>query len=136
VRALAKWPLFRRNDNLRAWLFTIMHNIHVNAAKRQARTAMPSLDAGTLPDPASPAAQGHAIALSRLAEALDNLPDDQRRTVLLVGLEGFSYAEAAEITGVPLGTVMSRLSRGRDRLRELTEGGEASGSAAHLKRIK
>jgi len=148
VRALAKWPLFRRRDNLRAWLFTIMHNVHVNAAKRRTRTAMRSLDADPLPARAVAAAQGHAVALGRLAAALDALPDDQRRVVLLVGLEGFSYAEAASITGVPLGTVMSRLSRARDRLRRLTEGEEGEETTAtdrigdrgtappHLKRIK
>jgi RNA polymerase sigma-70 factor (ECF subfamily) len=64
--------------------------------------------------------------LNDLAAAMTRLPDEQRQTVLLVGLEGFSYREVARITGVPIGTVMSRLSRGRERLRELIAGPDES----------
>ncbi|MBX9633662.1 MAG: sigma-70 family RNA polymerase sigma factor, partial [Magnetospirillum sp.] len=71
---------------------------------------------------ATPPAQGHALALRDLAAALAQLSPEQREVVLLVGLEGMSYAEVAEVTGVPMGTVMSRLKRGRERLTQLMRG--------------
>ncbi|MBV5324606.1 MAG: sigma-70 family RNA polymerase sigma factor, partial [Rhodospirillaceae bacterium] len=71
-----------------------------------------------------PAAQLDRLAMRDLATALAMLSDDQREVVLLVGLEGLSYAEVAEITGIPMGTVMSRLKRGRDRLSQLMQGSE------------
>ncbi len=72
--------------------------------------------------------------MRELREALLGLPDEQRQVVLLVGLEEFSYAEAAEVLGVPIGTVMSRLSRGRERLRQLLE--EGSADRHGLRRVK
>ncbi len=81
---------------------------------------------------AEPARQSDRIALGELAAALDRLPDDQRQVLLLVALEGLSYRDAAEVVGVPIGTVMSRLARGRDRLR-LALAGE---STPPLRRIK
>lgn len=80
---------------------------------------------------AVPAAQTDRLALRDLAAALAQLPDDQREMLLLVGLEGFSYREAARITGAPMGTVMSRLSRGRQRLRQVMDG-----EIAQLRRVK
>ncbi|MEK9660760.1 MAG: sigma-70 family RNA polymerase sigma factor [Alphaproteobacteria bacterium] len=132
VRAMSRWHLWRQPGNLRAWLFTIMHNIYVNdvarAAVRPAVVELTELTPGT----GMPAGQGDRLALRDVANGLDRLSDDQRQTVLLVGLEGFSYEEAAEITGVPIGTVMSRLSRGRQRLRDYVENGEDS----VLRRVK
>ena len=81
---------------------------------------------------AEPARQTDRIALGELAAALDRLPDDQRQVLLLVGLEGMSYRDAADVMGVPIGTVMSRLARGRERLRQALAG-EAVPS---LRRIK
>ncbi len=122
-RAWSRFRLWRRGSNLRAWLFTIMHNVHANALRQaQRRPAGLSLTediAGT----EDPRQQGAFAALG-LARALARLPEDQRAAVLLVGLEDMSYAEAAEILDVPVGTVRSRLARGRERLRRLTDGDE------------
>jgi len=124
LRALSRWHLWRRPDNLRAWLFTIMHNIYVNdVAKASIRPNVVELTEFT-PGIGTPGEQTGRLILRDVALGMERLPDDQRQVLLLVGLEGFSYEEAAEITGVPLGTVMSRLSRGRRRLKDFVENGE------------
>jgi RNA polymerase sigma-70 factor (ECF subfamily) len=131
-RALVKGRLWRPG-NLRAWLLTLMHNVFVN----QARAARP-LDYYGDDDPpelAVRAEQQDGLELRDLDRALQRLPAEQREVLLLVGLEDLSYAEAARVVGAPLGTVMSRLSRARDRLRRLlAEGGAAA--AANLKVVK
>ncbi len=71
-----------------------------------------------------PPEQGDGLALREVAQSVQRLPDEQRQILLLVGLEGFSYEEAAQITGVPVGTVKSRLSRARRTLREMLEDGD------------
>jgi len=120
TRAVAKQHLWQAGTNLRAWLFTILHNQHVNDVRRSPRDGNNvSIDeiAPTLPT------QSNAIAtleLRDLERALGKLPPEQSQVILLVGLEGMRYEEVAEILGVPVGTVRSRLSRGRDQLRILT----------------
>lgn len=132
-RALSRLHLFRDGTNMRAWLFTILHNIHVNTVRRQSRAAdSQSLDQGGDATGATGASQGDGLALRDLSAALAVLTEKQRQAVLLIGLEDMSYREAAEVLGVPIGTVMSRLSRGRERLRELT-GGDG---ARVLRRVK
>lgn len=120
-RAWARFHMWRRGSDLRAWLFAIMHNLHVNQAR--SRFGKPS---ETLEDEALELAvrgtQEDRLALRDLKEALERLPDEQREVLLLVGLEQMSYEEAAHVLSIPLGTVMSRLSRGRERLRALMEG--------------
>jgi len=122
-RAWAKRELWQAGTNLRAWLFAVMHGVFVNSVRRLRPTE--SLDAlaeaGSERADDSAAAES-AVAVRQLREALLRLPDDQRQVVLLVGLEQLSYAEAAEVLGVPIGTVMSRLSRGCERLPQLLEG--------------
>lgn len=119
-RALSRRRLFRRGSNLRAWLFTIMHNLYVNGVVRQAGAP----DAGPIDNVALPvtASQEARLEMASLARALALLPDEQRQVVLLVGLEQMRYEEAAAVIGVPVGTVMSRLHRGRERLRALMAG--------------
>ncbi len=131
-RALAKQHLFKPGTDMRAWLFTIMHNVHVNMAKKQTRTAntVPLDQAGEFP--LTPPSQEDALRVRDLAAALEQLPDDQRQTVLLIGLEGLSYKETADVLAVPVGTVMSRLARGREKLRLLLDGN----GAPHLRRVK
>ena len=131
-RALSRWALWRRERALRPWLFSIMHNLFVSARRRDNRRGPPVELVEDAPYAARPPEQGAGVLLGELARGLRELPDEQRAIVLLVGLEGFSYAEAAAIAGVPIGTVMSRLSRGRARLRERLEGE----SAAVLRRVK
>ena len=124
-RALSRTHQFRAGTNLRAWLFTIMHGIHVNALHRQNRAADTApLGPAAENRHATQPAQDGGLAMRDLANALDQLSLDQREVVLLIGLEGMTYRESAEILDVPLGTVMSRLARGRERLRRLMEGEE------------
>lgn len=120
-RALAKLDLWREGTDLRAWLFTILHNQYVNHVRRSVRTgAMVQFD-----DPASqlsqPASQEKRLELRDLDRALGQLPPEQRMAILLVGLEGLPYAEVGKALGSPIGTVRSRLSRGRLALRQLME---------------
>jgi len=119
VRALDKQHLYQDGTNLRAWLFTLMHNQHVNNARRNVREDN-SLDVDTV--------AAHLVAvtdptasrqLRELDEAIGKLAMEQRQVILLIGLEGMSYEEAAVILDVPIGTVRSRLSRGREALRRL-----------------
>ena len=119
VRALSKLHLWQPGTDLRAWLFTIMHHQYVNTVRREARERT-TVDiehvSSTLTATTDPTARRQLIELDR---ALALLPNEQREVVLLVGLEGMPYESVAEILGVPIGTVRSRLSRGRERLREL-----------------
>lgn len=124
VRAMSKWHLWRRPGNLRAWLFTILHNIYVNDVQKAAARPNVIEFQEYLPGIAVPADQGAGLALRDVAQAVQRLPEEQRQILLLVGLEGFSYEETAQIAGVPLGTVMSRLSRGRRKLREMLANGD------------
>ena len=128
-RALSRWSLRRADGDLRAWLFAILRNQFVNAYHRNKRRGTQvAADA----DASSPAGQDRALELGDALAALDLLPEDQKSLLLLVGVEDFSYAEAAEVLGIPAGTVMSRLSRARKRLREILE----SGRVPLLRRVK
>lgn len=121
-RALARLDLWQPGSDLRAWLFTLMHNLFVN----QLRTRRPqdtTLDEA-LDIPVS-GGQMEALAARDMHAALVRLPDEQREVILLVGLEQFSYAEAAQVLGVPAGTVMSRLARARERMRHMMAGAPA-----------
>ena len=121
VRALAKGHLWQPGTDIRAWLFTIMHNQYVNTVRRQTReTATVDVEqvSSTLVATTDPTSSWQLRELDR---ALARLPDEQREVVLLVGLEGMAYDSAAQILGVPIGTVRSRLSRGRETLRGLME---------------
>ncbi|MBB3259833.1 RNA polymerase sigma-70 factor (ECF subfamily) [Paraburkholderia bannensis] len=124
-RALARTELFRAGTDLRAWLFTIMHNLFVNQVRKSAaRGVHVSVDDDSVPetDYAVPATQTGTLEVRDLDFALQRLPVEQREVVLLVGLEEMSYADVALALDVPIGTVMSRLSRGRERLRALMAG--------------
>jgi RNA polymerase sigma-70 factor, ECF subfamily len=119
VRGLAKADLWQPGTDIRAWLFTIMHNQYVNDMRRATREqATVDVDrvASTLVATADPTASRQ---LSELDRALGHLSEGQRAVVLLVGLEGMSYDEAAKILRVPIGTVRSRLGRAREALRSL-----------------
>lgn len=129
-RAYNKWRLWIAGSDLRAWLFTVMHNLFANQLRQAARQAPgTTLDIDDLAhELAAPDAPlGPALDLQR---CLLRLPPDQRAVLLLVSLEGMSYQEVARITDVPIGTVMSRLSRARNRMQELLDA-PASHHAAH-----
>jgi RNA polymerase sigma-70 factor (ECF subfamily) len=131
-RALRKSSLWRRGSDLRAWLFTIMHNVYVNRLRRERTNASVPQRESEIAQLAVDANHDAALEARDLAAALASLPAEYRSVVLLVGLEQLSYQEAASVLGVPVGTVMSRLSRGRERLRALMSGEPVP----HLRRIK
>lgn len=122
-RALNKQHLWRPGSDLRAWLFTIMHNVFVNQLRGRQAHPETALDEDDLPPVQS--IHGARLEIRDLESALAVLPPEQREIVLLVGLEQFSYAEAAKTLDIPIGTVMSRLFRGRERLRTLITGAPA-----------
>ena len=127
TRALNKAHLWREGTDLRAWLFTILHNQHVNRVRRSVREGVAVNASDSEPALVESPSQFSRIELRDLERALAQLPEEQRQVVLLVGLEGLRYEAVAEIMGVPVGTVRSRLSRGREALRQLM-GGESSPS--------
>lgn len=118
-RAWSKLHLYRRGSDLRAWLFTVMHNVHVNRL-RAARPADP-LEEG-MPELAQRATQGDALLVRDLERAVAALPEGQRQVLLLVALEDLSYEETARVLDIPIGTVMSRLARAREKVRSLMHG--------------
>ena len=119
TRALAKSHLWQPGTDLRAWLFTILHNQHVNDVRRGVRegSAVP-IDDDVL-SLTVPAAQHASLELRDLDRAMAQLAEEQRQVLLLVGLEGMQYEEAAMVLQIPVGTIRSRLSRGRAELRRL-----------------
>jgi RNA polymerase sigma-70 factor (ECF subfamily) len=119
-RALVKQALWREGSDLRAWLFTVMHNVFVNQVRSAAASRTVPLEASA--EELVQAQTGDRLEIRDLDLALQALPEEQRAVVLLVGLEQMTYEETARVLGVPVGTVMSRLSRGRERLRRLMQG--------------
>ena len=130
LRAIRKSHLWQPGTDIRAWLFTIMHNHHVNMVRSVMRQdAMLDIEdmSSSLVATSDPTASRQ---LRELERALACLPDEQREVILLVGLEEMSYQETAQVLGVPVGTVRSRLSRGREALRRLMDLPERSGAAS------
>jgi RNA polymerase sigma-70 factor (ECF subfamily) len=124
-RSLAKQHLWQPGTDLRAWLFTILHNQHCNELRRTRREGF-SVELDQAP-PVS--VRPNAIAVLELRDlerAINGLPQDQRTVVLLIGLEEMPYDRVAAILNVPVGTVRSRLARGRAKLRRLMSGGHAA----------
>jgi RNA polymerase sigma-70 factor (ECF subfamily) len=119
ARALGKLHLWQEGTDLRAWLFTILHNQYVNQVRRAVREGAAVGLSETEPMLTRAPHQGRSLELRDLERAIAKLPEEQRSVILLVGLEGMRYEEVAEILDVPVGTVRSRLSRGRDALRRL-----------------
>ncbi len=124
VRAWDKRRLWRVGSDLRAWLFTIMHNVYVNQfLLRQREGASVSLDAADSPvdgwDIAVPATQSDRVEANEVFAQMGRLPVEQREVLILAAVEGLSYDEIAHVLSVPLGTVMSRLSRAREKLRRM-----------------
>ena len=128
-QALTKFHLWRRGSDLRAWLFTVMHNVFVNQLKARRELALDE----AVEDGLHSAPQSDPLELRDLDAALRQLPVEQREVLLLVGLEQLSYAEVSKVLNIPAGTVMSRLSRGRERLRASMSG---TATVASLKVVK
>lgn len=140
ARACEKAHLFRPGSDLRAWLFALMHNLSVNQWKAQrAREAVidPHADADAAGDALHARAPERPLdEMIDLREGLAALSEEHRQVLLLVCVAELSYAEVAEVIGVPIGTVMSRLSRARDKLRERLETRPSSAAASRLKVMK
>jgi RNA polymerase sigma-70 factor (ECF subfamily) len=130
-RAINKRHLWRPGSDLRAWLFAIMHNVFVNQLRSRQSHPVEALDDDALPTVAP--TEGTRLEIRDLQSALGLLPPEQREIVLLVGLEQLTYAEVSHALGIPIGTVMSRLFRGRERLRALMIGAAVSPSLKIVK---
>jgi RNA polymerase sigma-70 factor (ECF subfamily) len=130
-RALSRWYLRRPDGELRAWLFTILRNLQIDA-HRQGRRRGIHVEIDEADHRETAARQEMALEARDVLAALEQLPEEQKSLLLLIGVEDFSYEEAARILGVPIGTVMSRLSRARQKLRSIVE----HGPVALLRRVK
>lgn len=128
-RAWARRHSWRGSGDMRAWLFSIMHNLHVDQRRQQGRLAIIANDEA--PAPPARATQSDALEIRDLDAALALLPGEQREVLLLVALEDMSYSQIAATLAISIGTVMSRLSRGREKLRLLM--GNGSGHAIQRK---
>ncbi len=128
ARSLSRLHLWRPAASIRPWLFTIMHNLFLNDRRRAAKGHIPVAD----PQAIAPDRADSRVLIDELDRALGQLPDDQRAAILLVGLEDLSYHDAARILAIPQGTLMSRLSRGREQLRRLIDGE----GRARIRRVK
>lgn len=126
VRALRSEHLFHGGD-VRSWMYTILTNLNRNRLRSLSRRPpMASIDDNDAPDMSGPEGGGRDIE-----RALATLVEDQRQALLLVVLEGLSYREVAEVQGVPIGTVMSRLARARVQIKTFLDGGRPA-----LRRVK
>ena len=137
VRAIAKQHFWQRGTNLRAWLFTLMHNQNADGIHRSVREGIIVGVDEPWPVPTAATDPTEVLSLRDLDRALARIHEEQRRVLLLIGLEGASYEEAARILDVPVGTVRSRVSRGREALRRLMDrrvGTEAE-NAVRLSRV-
>lgn len=123
-KAWARVSQWRAGSDLRAWLFSIMHNLRVDQLRRPALSTR-SLEEDPV-EPPTRATQTDRLEVRDLESALARLPEEQRAVLLLVALEEMSYTEVASVLDIPTGTVMSRLSRGRERLRLILDGQQPS----------
>jgi RNA polymerase sigma factor (sigma-70 family) len=135
-RAINGWHQRRTDGDARRWVFTILHNQAVNRLRQSARRGrhvdLDEVDEGLL---SRPPAQEAGLQHRDLLAALDSLPEEQRSVLLLVSVEDLSYAEAAAVLGIPIGTVMSRLARAREKLSNTLQG-DAAARGPHLRRVK
>jgi RNA polymerase sigma-70 factor (ECF subfamily) len=136
-RAIAHWSQRRAGGDARSWVFTILHNLAMTELKRRAaRSSDVDFESAEAWLPAPPS-QESGLHYRELLRALAMLPEEQRAVVLLVSIEDLSYTDAAKVLRIPVGTVMSRLSRAREKLRESVNGNSAGpAERSHLRRVK
>jgi RNA polymerase sigma factor (sigma-70 family) len=137
-RAVSRWHQRRRDGDPRTWLFSILHNLAVSRFRRQKRGPVQlAIEDAADPDISQIASQDMTMEVQDMLRCVDLLPQEQRSVMLLVVLEDLSYTQVAEVLEIPVGTVMSRLSRARDRLIELMDGvGTVQPSKPFLRRVK
>jgi RNA polymerase sigma-70 factor (ECF subfamily) len=134
-RAVSNWEQLREAD-ARPWLFTILHNLAVNQFRRSAsRGKHITIEEANEDDFGQDAVQEQKLMYQDVLDKLARLPEDQRAVLLLVAVEDLSYAEAANVLDIPVGTVMSRLSRARERLQQEIEG-TADGSPKNVVQLR
>jgi RNA polymerase sigma-70 factor (ECF subfamily) len=124
ARAIAAAQSFRNGGNLRSWRLSIMHNAFVSNLRAR-RAAEHELD-DQLAELRQPPTQLDRLEVGDVLAALSRLPEAQREALILIAFEDFSYGDAARVLGVPLGTLMSRLARGRETLRRAMSEGETA----------
>ena len=134
-RAVRHWHE-RRDGDPRPWLFTILHNLAVNQFRRSARRGQHiAIDEANEDDFGQDAVQEQKLIYQDVLDKLARLPDDQRAVLLLVAVEDLSYADAARVLDIPIGTVMSRLSRAREKLQQEIEG-RADGAPKNVVQLR
>lgn len=137
-RVISRWHQRRADSEPRAWVFTILHNLAMTRLRRASSRprAVPLEETGE-GDLAGRASQEDALRCRDVMSGLSQLPDEQRMVLLLVGVEDLSYAEVAKVLDIPIGTVMSRLSRARERLHQtLSDEARPEGRRPQLRRVK
>lgn len=132
VKAYERKSSFRRGANLRTWLLSILHNAHIDRLRKTRSMTRRHDEVATEMETSVPAGQEHTVRLSQVRNAFFNLPEEQREALHLVAIEDLSYQEAASALGIPIGTLMSRISRARAYLRDLENKAPA---ASHLRLI-
>lgn len=133
TQAIISAHTFRPGRSLRAWLFSILHNTFVSQKRQYARRARASrfIEAG-FRETEVPPNQEHYVDAEHTLSMLSKLTPNQQSVLVLIAVEGLSYAEAADTLDIPIGTLMSRLARGREELRRLVGGKEPG----HLKSVR
>ncbi len=125
TKVLVQTRAWKPVRDLRAYLFATLHNVFIDGHRRRSRMPTDVSIEAIVGRVSTPASQIDRLEVRDLVRALGKLPDEQREVVLLIGFEGMSYREAARVLGVPIGTIMSRLSRGREALRHMTQRGKS-----------
>lgn len=121
-RALLKHHLWLGRGRVRSWLYRVLHNVHVNGCRHPEHRYFSAISTdAAVAQMTQPARQDQHLECCDVATALGRLPAEQRDAIVLVAVEGRGYEEAAGMLGVPVGTVRSRLARGRETLRALTD---------------
>lgn len=125
VRALESRPALRSGTNLRTWMMTVLHNVFIDDQRRKRVEARHADVLVQLSEEMAPPAQEGHVRLAQIRRAFLTLPEEQRAALHLVTIEGMAYADAAAVLGIPIGTLMSRLGRGRAALRAFEGGDDA-----------
>lgn len=134
VRALESRGHLKPSTNLRTWMMTVLHNVFIDDQRRKRVEARHADVLVQMSDEVSLPAQEGQVRLAQIRKAFESLPEEQRAALHLVTLEGMAYADAAQVLGIPIGTLMSRLGRGRAALRAFEEGEAGTGRSGRPSR--